>query len=422
MNGTQAHRAPLFASFLFTCAFSFTSFAASFDTRRFDFRASPPQHGFAQLLSSNLYTKETGFGFDLGSKITSTPEGAASDKPFFFSVALPEGNYNVSVTLGNSKRETEATIKAESHRLMLERIALRPGQFTNHTFTVNVRAPDLPGGSRVRLKPRELGPPPVLDWDEKLTLEFNGASPYLRTLEISPSDSAVTVFLAGDSTVTDQPLEPWNSWGQMLPRFFKPGVAVANHAESGESLRSFLGERRLDKILNLIKAGDYLFIQFGHNDQKDTRPGAGPFTTYKTNLIHFISEARKHGATPVLISPMERKAGATNSTLGDFAAAARETAKEQQVALIDLNAMSKKLYVALGSNLDKAFQDGTHHNNYGSYELARCIVEGIRSDNLPLVKFLADNLPSFDPGHPDPVDKFNIPASPQHSTQKPEGN
>jgi lysophospholipase L1-like esterase len=208
----------------------------------------------------------------------------------------------------------------------------------------------------------------------------------------------------------------------MLPRFFKSGVAIANHAESGESLHSFIAERRLDKIMNLIKPGDYLFIQFGHNDQKDTRAGAGPFTTYKTNLIHFISKARKHGATPVLMTPMERKAGATGDTLGDFPAAVRETAKEQNAALIDLNAMSKTLYVALGTNLGKAFQDGTHHNNYGSYELARCVVEGIRSNNLPLVKFLATDRSHFDPAHPDPVDKFKIPASPQYAAEKPEGN
>jgi lysophospholipase L1-like esterase len=418
------HR-PLTSRFLGS-VFLLPSFAFCFGAvstpSRFDFRTSSPEPGFIQVLSSNLYSKETGFGFDLGSKVASTPHGCTSDMPFFFSVALLEGNYNVTVTFGNSTQEAETTVKAESRRLMLENIHTRPGQVTNCTFTVNLRSPGLPGGSRVRLKPRELGPPLVLDWDEKLTLEFNGSSSSLQALEITPTDNAATIFLAGDSTMTDQPLEPWNSWGQMFPRFLKLGVAVANHAQSGESLHSFLGERRLDKILSLIKPGDYLFIQFGHNDQKDTRPGAGPFTTYKTNLIQFISEARKHDATPVLITPMERKAGAVKSTLGDFAAAARETAKEQNVPLIDLNAMSKTLYVALGTNLDRAFQDGTHHNNYGSYELARCIVEGIKSNNLPLVKFLADDLPPFNPAHPDPLDKFKIPPSPQHTSDNPEGN
>jgi lysophospholipase L1-like esterase len=402
---------------------SVSSFGASSSiVKRFDFRTTQPESGFVHVLSSNVYSKETGFGFDLGSKVALTADGCISDRPFFFSVALTEGNYNVTIVLGDSKRETDTTIKSESRRLMIERIHTDPGQSTNCLFTVNVRTPDITGSSRVRLKPREAGPPLVLDWDEKLTLEFNGTNSCVRSLEIAPADNAITVFLAGDSTVTDQPLEPWNSWGQMLPRFFKSGVAIANHAESGESLASFISERRFDKIMGLIRPGDYLFIQFGHNDQEDKRPGAGPFTTYKTNLVRFISESRKHGAILVLITPMERKAGVTNDTLGDFPAAVRETAKEQNVPLIDLNAMSKRLYSALGANLDKAFQDGTHHNNYGSYELARCVVEGIKRNTLPLAKFLADDLPSFDPSHPDPVESFRIPPSPQQSAQKPEGN
>jgi lysophospholipase L1-like esterase len=261
----------------------------------------------------------------------------------------------------------------------------------------------------------------VLHWDEKLTLEFNGPSPSLSTLQIASVGDAVTVYLAGDSTVTDQPLEPWNSWGQMLPRFFKPGVAIANHAESGESLPSFLGERRLEKILSTIRTGDYLFVQFGHNDQKIKGAGAGAFTTYKTNLIHLITETRKHGGLPVLITPMERKAGVTSETLGDFPAAVRQTATEQNVPIIDLNAMSKVLYSALGTNLDKAFQDGTHHNNYGSYELAKCVVAGIRSNKLDLAKFLADDIPPFEPRHPDFPDTVHIPASPNTTTEKPEG-
>ena len=115
-----------------------------------------------------------------------------------------------------------------------------------------------------------------------------------------------TLFLLGDSTVCDQPREPYNSWGQMLPRFFKSGVAVANHAESGESLRSSLGAKRLDKVLSLMKPGDYLFIQYGHNDEKEKGAGVGAFTTYKASLKHFVEEARKRGGTVVLITPMHR--------------------------------------------------------------------------------------------------------------------
>jgi hypothetical protein len=137
-------------------------------------------------------------------------------------------------------------------------------------FIVNIRDSHLPppeknapGGSAVLLNDREAG---ILRWDHKLTLEFNGAAPRVRSVVIAPV-TVPTIFLAGDSTVTDQPYEPGASWGQMLPRFFKPVVAIANHAESGETLKSFISGLRLAKILCEIISGDYLFIQFGHNDE-----------------------------------------------------------------------------------------------------------------------------------------------------------
>src|SRR6185436_20223148 len=96
------------------------------------------------------------------------------------------------------------------------------------------------------------------NWDRKLTLEFNGTRPCVCAVEIESAPEIPTVFVLGDSTVCDQPLEPWNSWGQMLPRFFGPDVAIANHAQSGESLKSSLGAHRLDKVLSAMKSGDYL--------------------------------------------------------------------------------------------------------------------------------------------------------------------
>jgi lysophospholipase L1-like esterase len=389
---------------------------------KLDFSSSKPPPGFVQVLPTTTYSTNVGYGFDLGSKVTSTARGCTSDQPFFFSVALPEGNYRVSVKLGSPTNETRTTVKAESRRLMLENIHTMPSQFSNCSFTVNIRTPSLGSAGQVRLKPRELGPPLVFHWDDKLTLEFNGSHPSLCSLEITKADDAVTVFLAGDSTVTDQPQEPWNSWGQMLPLFLNSGVAIANHAESGESMPSFLGAKRLDKILNSMKKGDYLFIQFGHNDQKDKRPGSGAFTTYKTNLVRFVSAARSYGGLPVLVTPMERKAGVTNATLGDFPAAVRQVAQEENVPLIDLNAMSKILYAALGESLGRAFQDGTHHNNYGSYELARCVVEGIKANNLPLAKYLREGVTDFDPKNPNSVGAFAVPPSPSKSLQKPDGN
>jgi lysophospholipase L1-like esterase len=399
---------------------------------KFSFGPGRVPPGYARVAPETTYARERGYGFDLGSTVTATDRGGddalragfcTAERPFFFSVAVPEGNYRVTVTLGDRDGESDTTVKAESRRLMLEAVRTARGKFATRSFTVNVRTPEIAGGGRVRLKPREKD---YLHWDDKLTLEVNGPRPCLCALEIAKADDAVTVYLMGDSTVTDQPHEPWNSWGQMLPRFFKPGVAVANHAESGESLKSSLAARRLDKVLGTMKPGDYLFLQFGHNDQKERGPGVGAFTTYKADLKRFVADARRQGGKPVLVTSMHRRrfggAGKVVETLGDYPEAVRQVAKEEGVPLIDLHAMSRPLYEALGAEGSKqAFVDNTHHNNYGSYELARCVVEGVRRGVPGLVQFLADDVPPFDPVRPDPVEGFRVPASPP-AAAKPDGS
>jgi lysophospholipase L1-like esterase len=333
------------------------------------------------------------------------------------SISLPEGNYTVTVRLGDANADATTTVKAEQRRLMLEQVHTAAGEFVTRTFTVNVRTPKIAGDGEIKLKSREHGYP---NWDDQLTLEFDGDHPAVRSIEIAPAPSdTVTVFIAGDSTVTDQEKEPYNSWGQMLPRFFKPRVAVANYAESGETLRSFIGAHRLDKILSVIKPGDYLFIQFGHNDMKEKGEGVGAFTTYKASLEQMIDAANEKGATPVLLTPMNRRSfdssGHITNTHGDYPDAVRQTAQERGVTLIDLHAMTKPLYEAWGpEQSERAFapKDKTHHNNYGSYELARCVVEGIRTSKLDLAKLLADDVKPFDPSKPDPIESFAVPASP----------
>jgi lysophospholipase L1-like esterase len=301
---------------------------------------------------------------------------------------------------------------------MLEKIHAAPGDFQTRTFMVNLRRPQIAGGGEVRLKPRETTSE-FWDWDDKLTLEFNGENPCVRTIDIEKAD-VPTLFILGDSTVCDQPAEPWNSWGQMLPRFLKPAIAVANHAESGESVASSLGAHRFDKVFSLMKPGDYLFVQFGHNDMKDKKPDA--LQTYKTDLRKIIADTRAKGGTPVLVTSMERKTGVEHDTLAGYPDAVREVAKSENCALIDLNAMSRIFYKALGADIGNAFQDGTHHNNFGSYELAKCVIEAIKQDKLPLAKFVVDDFGEFDPAKPDDVSRFVMPASPNVSDVKPLGN
>ncbi len=393
---------------------------------KFDFGAKAAA-GATQVSSSSVYGKESGYGFEPGANVKSNDRGVTSDKPFFFSVAVPEGNYSVRLTVGDAKEATSTTVKAELRRLMLEKVETAPGKFATQSFVVNVRTPLLAQGGEVKLKDREKTSE-WWAWDEKLTLEFNGAHPAISAIEITNAD-VPTIFLLGDSTVCDQPAEPYNSWGQMLTRFFTPGVAIANHAESGESLKSSLGARRLDKVLSLIKPGDYLFIQYGHNDMKEKGEGVGAFTTYKADLKKFVAEARKRGATPVVVTAMNRRTfdagGKITNSLGDYPEAVRQVAKEENVVLIDLNAMSKALYEALGPEKSGVLfkeGDGTHHSNYGSYELAKCIVEGIKANHLDIAKFLVKDVPSFDPNKPDSPDKFNVPGSPRSTGVKPLGN
>jgi len=374
--------------------------------------------GAFSVLPTNSYSDAKGYGFEPGSRVLATNGCITSASPFYFSVKLPEGNYRVTVTLGNSASPSVTTVKAELRRLMLYHIEAAHGEWVSRSFVVNLRTPKIAGDGDVRLKSREKTDE-WRDWDDKLTLEFNDARPCIHTLMIQKAD-VPTVYLMGDSTVCDQPFEPWNSWGQMLPVFFKPAVAVANHAESGETIADSLAGNRFKKVFSLMKPGDYLFVQFGHNDMKSKRPDA--LERYKEDLKLVVSQTIAKGGIPVLVTSMERKAGVQRPTLAGYPDAVREVARQEHCALIDLNAMSIAFYKALGPYLDRAFVDGTHHDNYGSYELARCVVAGIGRARLPLAACIRDDVSRFDPNHPDPVETFYMPASPARSVQRPLGN
>ena len=262
-------------------------------------------------------------------------------------------------------------------------------------------------------------------------------------VDIEPAADAINVFVVGDSTVTDQDSALYTGWGQMLPRFFQSGVAIINNAQTGDSLRSLRGNGLLDYVWERAKPGDYLLIQFGHNDQKDKREGAGPFTTYKQDLEDYISKARSKDMHPVLISPMERRrfSGTTPlPTLADFAEAVRQVAAEQNVPMIDLNAESLILYGTLGPEGSKKvflhyaagtapdgrpepLADNSHFDNYGGYELARIVATGIARSSTGLERFLVDDFVPFDPRQPDAPADVVLPLSPLlPSGAKPEGS
>jgi lysophospholipase L1-like esterase len=374
-----------------------------------------------------IYTNELGFGFERGAELKANDHGGvASDKGFFFSAAVPEGNYRVTVTLGGSPVASETTVNAELRRLMLERVRTGPGKTETRSFIVNVRRSAIAGGREVRLTPREKTSE-TWAWDDRLTLEFLGTHPAVVALEIEPVE-VPTVFLIGDSTVCDQSREPYNSWGQMITRFFKPVVAVANHAESGESIAGALGKGRFDKIWSQIRKGDYLFVQFGHNDMKSTATNA--LEIYTADLRRIVDEARRRGASPVLCTSVSRRTfnddGKITNSFGGYTDAARLVAKEMSVPLIDLQAMGAAFYESMGPDgSHRAFanlRENTHHNDYGSYEIAQCVLQGIRQNKLELAADIVDDFKGFDPSHPDPIENFKVPASTSNTDETPAGN
>lgn len=434
---------------LFACIVSLLSQAQT-TTWRFDLGNGTTATGYTAVGPATIYNEQTGYGFEPGAPLKAIDRGGKdalrgdfiiSDLPFLFSVKVPEGNYNVTVTLGDADSASVAAIRAECRRMMVQQVKTKKGRFATVSFTVHVRDSLIQGtAKKVRLKPREIN---YLHWDHKLTLEFNDAHPKVCAIEITPVQDAITVFLAGNSTVVDQAEEPYAAWGQMLPSFFQPGkVAIANYAESGEALNSFISARRLEKVLSLMKPGDYLFIEFGHNDQKQKGEGIGPFTSYKRDLKFFITEARRKGGIPVLVTSMHRRnfdsTDKVVNTLGDYPAAVRQTAAEENVAIIDLNNMSKTLYEAWGpdksqlafviypahtfAGQEKELKDNTHFNPYGAYEIARCIVQGIRDNKLDLAKYLKKEVRSFNPARPDDIKKWHWPLSPRMNVVKPDGN
>jgi lysophospholipase L1-like esterase len=393
---------------------------ASAQVRHFALGAAPASTDSIAVAPGRAYAD--GYGYETG-----------SDR--LFSVAVAPGNYRVTVTIGLPNLATETTIKAESRRLMVDALKVAAGRHATVSFIVNVRDAKLappplnaPGGSLVLLKPREQG---SFSWDDRLTLEILGEHPGVTAIAIEPV-TLPTVFLLGDSTVTDQAAEPAASWGQMLPAFFAPDIAIANHAESGETMKSFMTELRLAKVLELAKPGDWALIQFGHNDQKANWPQtyAAAETTYRDYLRTWIAEFRRRGVTPVLVSSPERRfwtGTRIRPTLSDYAAAVKAVGAELDVPVIDLNAMSMAFYEALGPDrapiaFNDSGKDATHHDNYGAWVLARCVAKGMADAKLPLARHLKTDLPPFDPARPPDPASFRLAPSVAHDARRPEGN
>lgn len=357
---------------------------------------------------------------------------------YSISEPVPDGNYRVTVTLGSKKKAGSTTVRGESRRLFIENEETKKKETRIISFLINKRNVHINAREDVRIKEREKS---KLNWDDELTLEITGDYSTVKSIDIERDTIAPTLFLCGNSTVVDQDEEPWASWGQMIPRWLNDKVAVANYAESGETASTFIAVGRLKKLLTQMKKGDYIFMEFGHNDQKQKGPGTGAYYNFATALKTFVDEARQRGATPIFVTPTQRRSfqqGKIQETHGDYPEAMAWVAKREKAALIDLHSMTRTFYEAMGEEASKlafvhypantypgqttALADNTHFNPYGAYEIAKCIIEGCRTACPELMQYIRPEYQQFDPAYPDDRDSFHWVDSEKVDVVKPDGN
>ncbi|PTT01704.1 GntR family transcriptional regulator [Pedobacter sp. HMWF019] len=221
----------------------------------------------------------------------------------------------------------------------------------------------------------------------------------------------IKIYLIGDSTLSKKEVKayPETGWGMPFSIFFNQEVEVDNRAKNGRSTKSFLAEGRWTPVADSLQQGDYVFIQFGHNDEaKEKLERYTPIADYKTNLLKFIRETRLKKATPVLITPVSRRKfdaqGQVTETHKGYSEMVKEVAKEENVPVIDLDEKSRKLYQKLGPENSKLLfnqlapgvhpnypngqQDNTHFNELGAREIAQIILAEIKALHLDLANYI----------------------------------
>jgi len=346
-----------------------------------------------------------------------------SDKFYAYSYDEPMeiGNYDVTVNLGTGKGPYASYVKFMGRRLAVDRTETKAGETKAVTFTARV-----PGPYTTRRHDANS--------NRRLVVEMFSNAPQadVPAFEplVVPNPQARTIYLCGDSTVTDQRNEPWGSWGQILPAFVRQGWSVSNFARSGLALKTFEHEGRLKRILEHLKRDDWVVIQFGHNDQKIK--GEEPEAGYTRRLNDWIDRISAKGASVVLVTPVERrrfdeKTGEhLGKTLAGYAEAVKSVAVARGVPVVDLNDASYRMHAKMGAKGSAKIQcnnkgkiDNTHHNVYGAYEMARIVAAGLAK--IPVVgDAIREPYRTFDPEKPDADPK--IPPSGRTDYTKPAGS
>lgn len=387
------------------------SMAEAAENYKFDFGEGPVAAGYTQVKANTKYSDSQGYGFESGTVSSVdrlwdddlTTDFLTAKGDMVFSVALPQGNYEVTFILGDGENESETTVWAENRKLMLDRITLAGGVFSRQTVSLRrMETKSVNGSVTMSIKDREKD---YRTWDKKLTFVISGKAPAVAGIEIKRNDNVTTLWLCGNSTVVDQMTAPWAGWGQMAPGFFKSSLAIANYAESGLTASGFYSMKRLAKILSEVKKGDFVTVQFAHNDQKNQND----VNNYEATLTKYANDIKAKGAIPLFVTSTARQNETDPKTaVGGLPERMRALGKKLGVTVLDLNQHSITLGKALGGNKEKMYMytasDKTHFCEYGAYELARANIEEIKAKVPELAKHLRDDHEAFDSSKPDPLD------------------
>jgi lysophospholipase L1-like esterase len=232
-----------------------------------------------------------------------------------------------------------------------------------------------------------------------------------------PAPDPITVYLIGDSTMSIKKVSayPETGWGMPFATFFGPGVAVDNRAQNGRSTKSFMAENRWKPVVDSLKPGDYVLIQFGHNDEVKTKATYTTEEEFKANLLKYVLDSRSKKAIPVLITPVARRSfdqnGSIQGTHDVYSELLRQVARENQVPLIDLDKESQALLQQLGPENSKFLynhlapnehpnypagrEDNTHFSELGARKMAEIVLADIRKLNIGLAEHIAKPDPSI---------------------------
>ncbi|WP_405990057.1 rhamnogalacturonan acetylesterase [Streptomyces sp. NBC_00986] len=293
---------------------------------------------------------------------------------------VPPGTYDVTVHLGAATAASTA-ITGETRRSLLPETPTAAGRTVTRSFTVNVRTPE--------------GEPTGPDGTPGLDLTLGGTAPALADIRVTPAHHTRQIFLIGDSTVCDQPGDPYSGWGQQLPQFLRKGVSVANYADSGESTVTYLENPLLwGTVQPLIHPGDLVLVQLAHNDKTTDE------ATYRANLETLVAGIRDRGGRPVLVTPIVRRWFNADGTLNndtallvnglgvDLPGVVRSVAATEGVTLIDLTAQTKALVESLGVEGSKALylynekKDNTHTSAHGATVYAGLVRDALVARHL----------------------------------------